>query len=88
MVQISESILAQMMDAFASIISNNLNVGMRALTALTLVLNAPIVVASLYGMNVALPGQHHPLAFTAIALGSTALTAAITWLLWRLRWLT
>ena len=55
-----------MMDAFASIISNNLNVVMKLPTAMTIVLTLATMVASFYGMNVALPGQHHPAAFMGL----------------------
>jgi magnesium transporter len=51
------------MDAFASIISNNLNVVMKFLTAVTIILMLPTLIASVYGMNVELPFQHTPYAF-------------------------
>ncbi|MCD6424672.1 MAG: magnesium transporter CorA family protein, partial [Anaerolineales bacterium] len=63
MVGISNNILSQMMDAFASIISNNLNVVMKFLTSATIVLMFPTLVASFYGMNVELPLQNSPFAF-------------------------
>ena len=47
-------------DAFASLISNNLNVVMKFLTSVTIILTFPMLIASIYGMNVALPGQSHP----------------------------
>ena len=40
------------MDAFASIISNNLNIVMKALTTITIMMAIPQLFASLYGMNV------------------------------------
>ena len=40
------------MDAFASIISNNLNVVMKTLSIITIVLSIPTIIASFYGMNV------------------------------------
>ncbi len=49
---IHKDVLAGMMDAFASIISNNLNVVMKVLTSLTILLAIPTVVSSFYGMNV------------------------------------
>lgn len=63
---IYSSILTGAMDAYASIISNNLNVVMKFLTSVTIVLSLPTIVASIYGMNVSLPFQHSPLAFTGI----------------------
>ncbi|MBN1305754.1 MAG: magnesium transporter CorA family protein [Anaerolineales bacterium] len=61
---IQTEILLSMMDAFASIISNNLNVVMKALAAITIVINVPTIISSFYGMNVALPFQHTSWAFT------------------------
>ncbi|MDN5376212.1 MAG: magnesium transporter [Thermacetogenium sp.] len=63
---IYSSTLTAAMDAYASIISNNLNAVMKFLTSVTIVLSLPTIVASIYGMNVALPFQHSPLAFTGI----------------------
>ncbi|HHZ19962.1 MAG TPA: magnesium transporter CorA family protein [Firmicutes bacterium] len=60
------SILSGMMDAFASVISNNLNIVMKFLTSVTIVLSLPTMVASFYGMNVHLPFQHSPFAFSII----------------------
>jgi magnesium transporter len=75
MVNTSTEILSSMMDAFASIISNNLNVVMKALAALTIIINIPTIVSSFFGMNVAIPGnESHPLAF----LGVVGLALAIT----------
>lgn len=87
MTRISEEILSQMMDAFASIISNNLNVVMKVLTALTLVLTFPTMVASFYGMNVELPMQRHPLAFFITISVSVAVSALVAVYFWRKRWL-
>ena len=74
------------MDAFASIISNNLNAGMKALAALTIILNMPAIVAAFYGMNVALPGESHPLAFIFVIGLSLALTAVATFIFYKRDW--
>lgn len=58
MADIYSNILSGMMDAFASIISNNLNVVMKFLTSVTIILMLPTLVVSVYGMNVPLPFQH------------------------------
>lgn len=63
MCQTYSNILTGTMDAFASIISNNLNIVMKFLTSVTIVMALPTMVASFYGMNVALPLQHSPRAF-------------------------
>src|SRR6266542_643695 len=75
MTNINTEILSSMMDAFASIISNNLNGVMKALAAITIIINVPAVVAAFYGMNVALPGEEHPLAFLTVIGISLSLTA-------------
>jgi magnesium transporter len=41
------------MDAFASVISNNLNIVMKVLTVITIVMAIPNIIFSFYGMNVA-----------------------------------
>ena len=56
MTTVSSDILGEMMDAFASIISNNLNGMMKVMTALMIVIAVPSMVAAFYGMNVSLPG--------------------------------
>ena len=82
MTGIASDILSQMMDAFASIISNNLNLVMKFLTAFTIILTFPTMVASFYGMNIGLPGQSSPYAFVitlAISLGISLIVALIFW---------
>jgi magnesium transporter len=63
MANIYSNILSGMMDAFASVISNNLNVVMKLLTSFTIILMIPTLIASIYGMNVELPFQHSAHAF-------------------------
>lgn len=58
MVNISTNILSSTMDAFASIISNNLNGVMKFLASATIVVNLPTIVYSFFGMNVDLPFEH------------------------------
>ena len=53
MAQIYSSIISSMMDAFSSVISNNLNVIMKVLTSITILLTIPNMIFSFYGMNVA-----------------------------------
>ena len=86
MTSINTEILSSMMDAFASIISNNLNGVMKALAALTITLNLPTIVASFYGMNVTLPGESHPLAFAYVISAAVALTAVATFIFYKRDW--
>ncbi|MGV1099673.1 magnesium transporter CorA family protein [Thiovibrio sp. JS02] len=72
---IYSNILSGMMDAFASIIANNLNVVMKFLTLITIILMLPTLIASIYGMNVELPWQHSPHAFLIPMVISLTLSA-------------
>lgn len=58
MATIYRDIMSGTMDAFASVISNNQNIVMKLLTALTICLTIPTVIASLWGMNVDVPFAH------------------------------
>jgi magnesium transporter len=87
MVEIADNILAQMMDAFASIVSNNLNSVMKMLTVVTILLAVPTLIASLYGMNVGLPGAHSRYAFAGITALCVLLGAGLVVLFKRRNWL-
>jgi len=63
---IYSNILTGMMDAYASVISNNLNVVMKRLTSISIILMIPTLVASLYGMNVPNSLQDNPYGFAII----------------------
>ena len=49
------NILSSTLDAYASIISNNQNLVLKRLATLTILLSIPVLIASIYGMNVPLP---------------------------------
>ncbi len=87
MVEIASNILSQMMDAFASIISNNLNVVMKFLASITVILIIPQIFGTFYGMNVGLPIEDHPMAFLSM-VGLSFLAAAVVGLIfWKKKWL-
>jgi magnesium transporter len=67
MANIYSSILTGTMDAFASVISNNLNIVMKRLAIVNIVLMIPTLIYSFYGMNVRLPFQENVLAVIGIA---------------------
>ncbi len=67
MANIYSDILSGMMDAFASVISNNLNMQMKRLTIISIVLMIPTLIVSMFGMNVKVPFEDHPGAFLIIA---------------------
>ncbi len=87
MTQISENILGQDMDAFASIISNNLNVVMKFLASVTIIVSVPTLLASIYGMNIDLPFQGSPYAFVVIMGVGVLLAVVVLWVFWRRDWL-
>ena len=75
MANIYSGILSGTMDAFASVISNNLNIVMKFLATVTIVLSIPTMIASFYGMNVnshGMPFADSPYGF-AMVLGLTLL---------------
>lgn len=80
------NILTSTMDAFASIISNNLNIILKRLTSVTIVLMVPTLVASLFGMNVDLPLQNKPYAFVFTLLLAFILSIGVVWFFMRKRW--
>jgi len=83
MADIYSNILTSTMGAFASIISNNLNMVMKFLAAVTIVVSMPTMVSSFFGMNVALPFQDHAHGFLIILLISLGLCAVSGYFLHR-----
>lgn len=53
-------------EAYATVATDSLNRTVKFLTAITIILTLPTMIASIYGMNVELPFQHHPLAFPIV----------------------
>ena len=83
--EIYANILASMMDARASVISNNLNTLMKNLNVTTIAMMLPTFFASLFGMNVLLPfgmGNGNSLAFWVVILISI-LSVFGFFLLWK-----
>ncbi len=76
MANIYNGILSGMVDTFASVISNNLNIVMKFLATVTIVMSIPTMIASFYGMNVPLPGHDNPYGFY-IVLGFALLFASV-----------
>ncbi|MGN7820679.1 magnesium transporter CorA family protein [Chitinophaga sp. 22536] len=86
MANIYTNILSSTMDAFASIISNNLNVVMKRLTSITIILTFPMLVASIYGMNVELPYQHSIHAFYIPIILSVVISVIISMYFMKKKW--
>jgi len=68
---IYSDILSGMMDAYASVISNNLNIIMKQLTSISIILMIPTLIASLYGMNVPNMFQQYQYGFWVVLLISS-----------------
>ena len=83
MAQIYRDILNGTMDAYASIISNNLNSVMKTLTSITIILAIPTMISSFWGMNVGLPFENSRIGFVIIVAVSLVLTLLVSWLLKR-----
>lgn len=81
--KIYSDILSGTMDAYASLISNNLNVVMKFLTSITLVIAVPTMISSFFGMNLNLPFEHSSIGFPIIIAISVGLTLLVAWWLKR-----
>ncbi len=74
MANVYTTILTGTMDAFASVIGNNMNVIMKRLTIISIALMFPTLIVSFYGMNIELPYMHQPYAWVG-ALSICGLSA-------------
>jgi magnesium transporter len=79
MANIYSNILSSTLDAFAGIIANNQNEVLKRLSVITIVLTLPVLVASIYGMNVPIPFQHSPNAFWIPIILSIGISLVIGW---------
>ena len=79
MVEMHRNILENMMDAFASIISNNLNIVMKFLTSIAIIFAIPTMFSSFWGMNVAVPFANNEFGFLIVSIISlfAAIGAAV-----------
>ncbi|HBG28301.1 MAG: divalent metal ion transporter [Planctomycetes bacterium GWF2_41_51] len=85
--EIFSQVLSSMMDARASIISNNLNIRIKALTVLTIVIMLPTLVVSIFSMNVILPLEHdNPTSFWIIGCLALLSSVIVGLLWWRRKW--
>jgi magnesium transporter len=83
MANIYSGILSGTMDAFASVISNNLNIVMKFLATITIVMSIPTMIASFYGMNVnshGMPFATHPYGFEIVMGFTLVLTLLVAWI--------
>ena len=83
MANIYTNILSSTLDAFASIIANNQNQVLKRLAIITIVLTFPVLIASLFGMNVQSGFEHSPYAFYIVAFLSLGISVGIGWFFFR-----
>ena len=79
MANIYTNILSSTLDAFASIIANNQNEVLKRLSVITITLSFPVLVASIFGMNVPIPYANSPYAFYIPIFLSIVISLAIGW---------
>jgi len=84
--EIYSQVLASLMDARASIISNNLNIRIKALTLITIAIMLPTLVVSIFSMNVRIPLAAYGHAFWIIALMAAISASIVGVLWWKKRW--
>ncbi|MEI9912880.1 MAG: magnesium transporter CorA family protein [Bacteroidota bacterium] len=77
------NILSSTLDAFASIIANNQNQVLKRLAVITIVLTFPVLIASLFGMNVPSGFEHSSYAFYIVVFVSVIISLTIGWLFLR-----
>lgn len=80
MVMIYHETLTSTMNTFSSVVANNVNLIMKRMTAVSLILMLPTLVASFYGMNLINHSELSPYAFYVV-MGVSVLLAAFTCLL-------
>lgn len=80
------NILSSTMDAFASIINNNMNIVMKRLTAITIILSVPALVAAFFGMNVHFPTENTIVGFYVAIIMSVIISVIMSWYFNKKRW--
>jgi magnesium transporter len=83
---IYSDILTGTMDAYASVISNNMNAIMKQLTSVSIILMIPTLIASLYGMNVPNDLEDNDYGIWIVISVSIVLSALGVFLFKRKRW--
>jgi magnesium transporter len=86
MANIYTNILSSTLDAFASIISNNLNNVLKRLTSITIIISLPALVTGIYGMNVPIPFANSPHAFYIPIVISVGISVIISWYFLKKKW--
>jgi len=69
--------LSNLMDAYATIIHNNLNSVLKMLTTLAIVMIIPTMIGSIFSMNVALPGEENPVSTVVVGVGMVVISVVL-----------
>lgn len=80
------SILSSTLDAYASIINNNMNIVIKRLTMITIILSVPAIVAAFFGMNVVFPGENKVEGFYYALLLSIGIAVIMSYVFYRKKW--
>ena len=83
MVEMYSQILSRLADTFSSIISNNQNMVMKFLAAMTIIIAIPTVISSFFGMNVPVPLSENNLGFCIVIVIALIASMASAYIFWR-----
>lgn len=86
MANIYTNILSSTLDAFASIIANNQNLVLKRLAGITIILQFPVLVASIFGMNVPIPYQENKYAFYMPIILAVVISSIMAWFFVKKKW--
>jgi magnesium transporter len=86
MANIYTNILSSTLDAFASIIANNQNLVLKRLAAITIILQFPVLIASIYGMNVPIPYSQTSHAFYVPIILAVSVSVLMAWYFMKKKW--
>lgn len=83
MVEMYSQILSRLADTFSSIISNDQNMVMKFLAAMTIIIAIPTVISSFFGMNVPVPLSENNLGFCIVIVIALVASMASAYVFWR-----
>ena len=83
MVEMYSQILSRLADTFSSIISNNQNMVMKFLAAMTIIIAIPTVISSFFGMNVPVPLSENNEGFGIVIIIAMVASGVSAYIFWR-----
>ena len=85
--QVNLKSIKSLRDSYQIIFTNKLNKVIQFLTAFTIIMTIPTIIASLFGMNVKLPLANSPLAFLYVLLLSSLIVGIFLFIFYKKKWL-